>query len=373
MSFYAGTPRRRYTSMPRGEKPLDMARGPVAEFAAELRALRRVVGTPTYRTLAGRANYSITVLSQAAAGVTVPAWPVVKAFILACGGDLLEWEQRWQAMCRAQEAHDVAAAQPPPSEPPVSEAFQVVRDAQVRQINDSQQQAAPAALKVFLLDDHELVRTGLRALLESEPDMIVIGEAATAAEAKARIPVLKPDVAILDIRLPDGNGIEICRFVRSTMEPPPACMMLTSYTDEDAMITAIHAGAAAYLIKDIRGEDVIAAVRYLASGKSMLDPRAVASAMKRLRGDTAQVHLNKLSAQERNVLDLIAAGLTNKQIAQQLFLSEKTVRNYVSSILTKLGLETRSSAAVFVQEQERRRNNADALKLAGLLNTYYAK
>ncbi|AUI64574.1 DNA-binding response regulator [Amycolatopsis sp. BJA-103] len=206
-------------------------------------------------------------------------------------------------------------------------------------------------MKIFVLDDHELVRTGLRALLESQPDMIVIGEAATAAEARARIPVLKPDVAILDIRLPDESGIEVCRFVRASVDPPPACMMLTSYTSEDALINAITAGAAGYLIKDARGETIIAAVRTLAMGESLLDARVAEVAMTRLR-EMAPA-FPELSPQERKVLEQIGDGLTNKEIATRLFLSEKTVRNYVSSLLAKLNLKRRAEAVALAQEAKR--------------------
>ncbi|MEV6911224.1 response regulator transcription factor [Amycolatopsis sp. NPDC051071] len=216
-------------------------------------------------------------------------------------------------------------------------------------MNDSPQQAAPASLKVFVLDDHELLRYAVRMLLESEPDIEVIGEAATAAEAIARIPALKPDVAILDIRLPDGDGISVCREVRSFMEPPPACLMLTSYSDDDALFGAIMAGAAGYMLKQVSSESLLKAVRTVAAGGSLLDSTLTTSVIDRLRdqGELADPRYAQLSPQERRVLDCIADGLTNRQIGERLYLSKNTVKNYVSSVLRKLGVERRTAAAVY--------------------------
>jgi two-component system, NarL family, response regulator DevR len=200
---------------------------------------------------------------------------------------------------------------------------------------------------VFLLDDHEVVRRGVRDLLESEPDITVIGEAGTAASALARIPALRPDVAVLDVRLPDGDGVTVCREIRSRM-PEVACLMLTSFTDDDALFDAIMAGAAGYVLKQIRGTDLVGAVRTVASGQSMLDPRAASQVMERLRSDARHPDpLAGLSGQERRILELIGEGLTNRQIGERMFLAEKTVKNYVSSLFAKLGMQRRTQAAAY--------------------------
>ena len=209
-------------------------------------------------------------------------------------------------------------------------------------------------ISVFLLDDHELVRTGLKTVFESEVDIEVVGEAATAAEALVRIPQARPDVAILDVRLPDGQGVEVCREIRSTVEPAPACLMLTSYSDDDALFGAIMAGAAGYMLKQVSGRSLVDAVRTVAVGGSLLDATLTSSVMNKLRGaDVAapDPRYEQLSPQERRVLDLVAEGLTNRQIAERLFLAEKTVKNYVSSVLHKLGVERRTSAAVYVSQR----------------------
>ena len=200
---------------------------------------------------------------------------------------------------------------------------------------------------VFLLDDHEVVRRGVRDLLEAEPDITVVGEAGTASSAIARIPALRPDVAVLDVRLPDGDGVSVCREIRSRM-PEIACLMLTSFGDDEALFDAIMAGAAGYVLKQIRGTDLVGAVRTVASGQSMLDAKAASKVMSRLRGQTAKNDpLSGLSPQERRILELIGEGLTNKQIGERMFLAEKTVKNYVSNLLSKLGMERRTEAAVF--------------------------
>jgi DNA-binding NarL/FixJ family response regulator len=210
-------------------------------------------------------------------------------------------------------------------------------------------------ISVFLVDDHEVVRTGLKTMLAAEADLRVVGEAATAAEALARIPALRPDVAILDVRLPDGEGVTVCRDIRSSVDPPPACLMLTSYADDEALFGAIIAGAAGYLLKQVSGTSLVEAVRTVAAGGSLLDDRLTSSVLNRLRGENARADSNYglLSPQERRVLDLIAAGLTNRQIAADLSLAEKTVKNYVSSLLHKLGFERRTEAAVYVAKRDR--------------------
>lgn len=208
-------------------------------------------------------------------------------------------------------------------------------------------------IRVFLLDDHEMVRRGIAEMLESEPGFLIVGEAATVAEALARIPAAHPHVALLDGRLPDGSGIDVCRDIRSEM-PEVRCVILTSYDDNDALFSAVMAGAAGYLLKEIRGNSLIDAVRQVASGKSLLDPSVTERLLTRLReGEPHDEKLASLTAREREVLNLIADGLTNRQIAQQLFLAEKTVKNYVSGLLSKLGMERRTQAAVYGADARR--------------------
>ncbi|WP_113701554.1 response regulator transcription factor [Nonomuraea lactucae] len=200
-------------------------------------------------------------------------------------------------------------------------------------------------IRVFLLDDHEVVRRGVAALLDSEDDIEVIGEAGTAESAIARIPALKPDVAVLDVRLPDGNGVDVCREARSRL-PGLACLMLTSFADDDALFDAVMAGASGYVLKQIHGSDLVGAVRTVASGQSLLDPQTTAAMLQRLRDQASrQDPLATLSEQERHILDLIGEGLTNRQIGERLFLAEKTVKNYVSNLLAKLNMQRRTQAA----------------------------
>ncbi|MFE6910810.1 response regulator [Streptomyces erythrochromogenes] len=211
-----------------------------------------------------------------------------------------------------------------------------------------------APIRVFLLDDHEVVRRGLRDLLDAEADLTVVGEAATADQALARGPALRPDVAVLDVRLPDGDGIAVCRELRSRL-PDLACLMLTSFDDEDALLDAIMAGAAGYVLKQIKGTDLVSAVRTVATGQSMLDPATTARLMRSLRapeaaGAPGDTRLAALSERERAVLELIGEGLTNRQIAKRLYLSEKTVKNHISRLLGKLGVERRVQAAVIAAQ-----------------------
>ncbi|MGW1894325.1 response regulator [Streptomyces sp. NPDC002004] len=217
--------------------------------------------------------------------------------------------------------------------------------------------ASGAPIRVFVLDDHEVVRRGLHDLLDAEPDIEVVGEAGTAEQALARGPALRPDVAVLDVRLPDGDGITVCRELRSHI-PGLACLMLTSFDDEDALLDAIMAGASGYVLKQIKGSDLLSAVRTVATGQSMLDPATTARLMRSLRGPEARTEderLATLSERERAVLDLIGDGLTNREIGRKLYLSEKTVKNHISRLLAKLGVERRVQAAVIaaqVHEQE---------------------
>jgi two-component system response regulator DevR len=202
-------------------------------------------------------------------------------------------------------------------------------------------------VRVFLLDDHEIVRRGVRELLELEEDFEVVGEAGTAEDALARIAASVPDVAIIDMRLPDGNGVEVCREVRSR-NPEIQCVVLTSFADDEALFDSIMAGAAGYLLKQIKGNDLVDAVRRVAAGQSLLDPNVTARVLERLRtGPVQDERLSRLTDQERKILDLIAEGLTNRQIGERMFLAEKTVKNYVSNLLAKLGMERRTEAAVF--------------------------
>ncbi|MFF7409455.1 response regulator [Streptomyces lydicus] len=209
-------------------------------------------------------------------------------------------------------------------------------------------------IRVFLLDDHEVVRRGVQDLLDAEPDIEVVGDAGTADHALARGPALRPDVAVLDVRLPDGDGVSVCRELRSRM-PGLACLMLTSFDDDDALLDAIMAGAAGYVLKEIKGADLVAAVRTVASGRSMLDPATTARLMTTLRGeeDAAEPQadaLSGLSPREREIVGLIGEGLTNRQIGKRLYLSEKTVKNHISRLLAKLGVERRIQAAVLATQ-----------------------
>ncbi|MFG2396164.1 response regulator [Streptomyces lydicus] len=209
-------------------------------------------------------------------------------------------------------------------------------------------------IRVFLLDDHEVVRRGVQDLLDAEPDIEVVGDAGTADHALARGPALRPDVAVLDVRLPDGDGVSVCRELRSRM-PGLACLMLTSFDDDDALLDAIMAGAAGYVLKEIKGADLVAAVRTVASGRSMLDPATTARLMTTLRGEENATEpqadaLSGLSPREREIVGLIGEGLTNRQIGKRLYLSEKTVKNHISRLLAKLGVERRIQAAVLATQ-----------------------
>jgi DNA-binding NarL/FixJ family response regulator len=208
--------------------------------------------------------------------------------------------------------------------------------------------------RVFLLDDHEIVRRGLRDLLEAEEDLEVVGEASTAEEALGRIPPTRPEVAVLDVRLPDGDGIEVCREIRSR-HPEVRCLMLTSFADDEALFAAIMAGASGYVLKQVRGTDLVDAVRRVARGESLLDPSLTGKVLERLRAKPEEDELAGLSDQERRILDLIAEGHTNRQIAETIYLAEKTVKNYVSNLLAKLGMSRRSEAAAYAARLSERR------------------
>lgn len=223
----------------------------------------------------------------------------------------------------------------------------------------SEQPGSESPIRVFLLDDHEVVRRGVRDMLNDEPDISVIGEAGTVEQALVRVPALRPQVAVLDVRLPDGDGITVCRELRSRM-PELVCLMLTSFDDEEALLDSIMAGASGYVLKQIRGSDLVAAVRTVAAGQSLLDPSATARLMARLRQGPKEEQepeaLPGLTEREREILALIGEGLTNRQIGQRLFLAEKTVKNHISRLLAKLGVERRVQAAVIAtQAQDRLR------------------
>jgi two-component system, NarL family, response regulator DevR len=209
--------------------------------------------------------------------------------------------------------------------------------------------------RVFLLDDHEVVRRGVRDLLEAEDDLVVVGEAGTAEEAVGRIPATSPHVAVLDVRLPDGDGIEVCREVRSK-HPEIACIMLTSFSDDEAVYAAIMAGAAGYVLKQVRGTDLIDGIRRVARGESLLDPVVTTRILERIRHSEADDELAGLTDQERKILELISDGLTNRQIGEQMFLAEKTVKNYVSNLLSKLGMSRRTEAAAYAARLSERKH-----------------
>ncbi|WP_329131924.1 response regulator transcription factor [Streptomyces sp. NBC_00670] len=220
-------------------------------------------------------------------------------------------------------------------------------------MTDREQAGTERPIRVFLLDDHEVVRRGVHDLLNDEADIEVVGEAATVEQALVRVPALRPDVAVLDVRLPDGDGVTVCRELRSRL-PELACLMLTSFDDEEALLDSIMAGASGYVLKQIRGSDLVSAVRTVARGQSLLDPSATTRLMARLRGGQEKPEepdaLPGLTDREREILALIGEGLTNRQIGQRLYLAEKTVKNHISRLLAKLGVERRIQAAVIATE-----------------------
>jgi len=210
------------------------------------------------------------------------------------------------------------------------------------------------SVTVFLLDDHEVVRDGLRHLIEADTGLEIVGEAATAAEAIEQIPQVNPRVAVLDVRLPDGNGVEVCREIRSRNDRI-ACLMLTSFSDDEALFDAIMAGASGYVLKEVRGSELVSDIRKVAAGHSLLDPDLTLRVMERMRTRKTEERSEHLSAQEEKILELIAEGMTNRQIAAEMFLSEKTVKNYVSNLLAKLGMSRRTEAAVYAVKRGSRR------------------
>ena len=220
-------------------------------------------------------------------------------------------------------------------------------------------------IRVFLLDDHEVVRTGLRTLLESEEDFEVVGEAGSVEQALARIPLASPDVAVLDVRLPDGSGVEVCRQIRSD-HPNLACLMLTSYADDEALLAAVLAGAAGYVLKQVGGSDLVGDIRKVHAGTSLLDPQVTQRVLERIRsGPQEDKRLESLTTQERRILDRIAQGETNRQIAEGMFLAEKTVKNYVSNLLAKLGMQRRTEAAIFATRLAERKSGNQSGKDSG--------
>jgi two-component system, NarL family, response regulator DevR len=213
-------------------------------------------------------------------------------------------------------------------------------------------------IRVFVLDDHEIVRRGLRELFEAEDDLEVVGEAGTAEEAVGRIPATRPDVAVLDVRLPDGDGVEVCREIRSRHEEI-SCLVLTSFADDEAVYAAIMAGASGYVLKQVKGNDLVDAVRRVARGESLLDPAVTARVLDRLRRRGEDDELAGLTDQEKRLLDLIAQGLTNRQIGEQMFLAEKTIKNYVSNLLSKLGMSRRTEVAAYAARLQERKHHHD--------------
>lgn len=314
--------------MPRPESPV-AGSGPQAEFAKLLRAKRDASGITGLRALATRTHLSPATLSRLFSGRVKPSWSLVRAVLEACetGPDeLAQWHDRWEALDTGDRLGQGGS-------------------------DETRSARLDPRISVFLLDDHELVLTGLRHLLDAEPDLEVVGQATSQAEALALIPKLRPQVAILDVRLPDGEGITVCREILSRLNPPPACLMLTSFLDEEAQFAAIVAGASGYLLKQSSGNDVLAAVRAVAAGDKFFDADGVDELLKRIRGEDELEPgpaYRSLTAQERRILDLVAEGKSNRQIAATLFLAEKTVKNYVSSLLHKLGFERRTGAAVYM-------------------------
>ena len=217
-------------------------------------------------------------------------------------------------------------------------------------MTETQQTGAEQHIRIFLLDDHEVVRRGIAELLSAVPGFEIVGEAGTVEQALARVMAAKPDVAVLDARLPDGSGIDVCREIRSAL-PDTYCLILTSYDDQDAVLSSVLAGASGYVLKEVRTSGLVDAIRQVALGRSLIDPAVIAQVMDRVReGSPTDSRLASLTQREREVLDLIADGLTNRQIGERMFLAEKTVKNYVSSLLGKLGMERRTQAAVFGAE-----------------------
>ena len=218
-----------------------------------------------------------------------------------------------------------------------------------------------ATIRVFLLDDHEVVRRGVRELLETaEAGIEVVGEGGTAEEALGRIPAVRPDVAVLDVRLPDGNGVEVCREIRSR-HPEIQCLMLTSFADDEALFDAIMAGASGYVLKQVRGNDLVDSIVRVARGQSLLDPTMTAAVLERLRrGPEDEASGAHLTEQERRILDLLAEGLTNRESGERMFLAEKTVKNYVSNVLMKLGMHRRTEAAVYAARLADRHAHRDS-------------
>lgn len=213
------------------------------------------------------------------------------------------------------------------------------------------------AIRVFLLDDHEIVRRGVRELFEAADDVEVVGEAGTVAQALDRVPLTNPDVAVLDVQLPDGSGVEVCRELVSA-DPDLRCIMLTSFTDDEALLDAVIAGASGYILKDVRGSDIVESVRRVAAGDTLLEPSAVARARERLRkGAEEDARLKGLTPQEHRILALLAEGRTNRQIAEEMYLAEKTVKNYVSNLLSKMGMSRRTEAAVYAARLAERARN----------------
>lgn len=211
-------------------------------------------------------------------------------------------------------------------------------------------------IRIFLLDDHEVVRRGVRELLEAEDDLEVVGEAGTVEQALHRIPPTRPDVAVLDVRLPDGSGVEVCREVRSA-RPELACLMLTSFSDDEALFESILAGASGYVLKEVRGGELVTSIRRVAAGETLLDPAVTTRVLERLRrGPDEDPRLQGLTEQEQRILELLADGLTNRQIAERMILAEKTVKNYVSNVLSKLGMSRRTEAAVYAARLQERQH-----------------
>jgi DNA-binding NarL/FixJ family response regulator len=346
--------------MPRPEKPVENTYAELAKLALGLRELRAQADA-TYRDLSRQTGYAISVLSGAASGRRVPTWEVVKAYVEACDGDPSEWHQVWNDA--AQEVRQSKAVSPQPDDESrqgteggyahagalINLQPAVPQRPPAPRVDVLHATSATSPIRIFLVDDHEIVRRGVADLFEDEPDLIVVGDAADVTTALTTIPNHMIDVAVLDVRLPDGNGVELCRELRSR-SPEMRCLILTSYSDDEAQLNAIMSGASGYVLKQVVGNELITAVRKVAAGESLLDPRTTRRLMARIRQGEAEGPLAGLTDQERAVFDLVGEGLTNNQIAQRLYLAEKTVKNYVSHILAKLGMQRRTQASVLSAE-----------------------
>lgn len=390
--------------MPRGEKPIDMSRGPVAQFAVELRELRKRAGGPPYRELAERTRYTQSVLSKAASGEKLPTWAVVHAFVEACDGDLACWEMRWNEVnahvgdveenvidkirrSTASYGHAGMLMHLAAQSDPNSVASAVMKDMATRGTDEHLTSAevvayvaeemsprdfdratthlmrcatcvrnaaaarpATGRVTVVLVDDHDVVRRGVRQALRREGDIEVVGECDTARMGSLAVRTLRPDVVVLDVNLPDRDGITLCRELRANTTPPPACLMFTAYNQDAVLLNVVKAGAAGFLVKQQPSDDLVKAVRVLGAGGSVLDAVVVEEVHERWLRQLRP--LDTLKPIERRVFDLVAEGLSNQEIAQRLYRSEKTVKADVAKVRSKLGFRKRAEIVRYAARME---------------------